>query len=409
MSTLCRLAISSSMTLAVLLGSPSVGQELAPADAAGTKVSYEVISPTGSLYSGCKMYFPAEFLQSSQLFTKHYKAADLEIINSTAQNGKPGKCSSSGFFNTEKASLDLTVKSAKSIRFWVVGRMIEGRFSGEVYTRLTTQEPLHVSEVAVVGSPLLAKARANPGQQVSVGEQKLELSPPFESLHRYVYYRDGLMLTSKAEYMRPKLEQEARAKAEAARLKEEKQVRDAAESAAREKQQAALVAKRAAALSEFKCDEVKRLDQQITSAAMAGACTHDAAVRSNAPREMYLAGVKLEADKDRVRAKSLYMAIVERFPMDDLAIKAGERITALADVEAIESSNSAAASAAVRSQQETKDAIERANSDSANRQHRARLEHCAGLSPCISSCSSVPFGNSRDHCLSQCRSKFSGC
>jgi hypothetical protein len=48
---------------------------------------------------------------------------------------------------------------------------------------------------------------------------------------------------------------------------------------------------------------------------------------------MYFAAVKAEADRDRPKAKRIYFAILDRFPQDDFALKASERLTAFADAE----------------------------------------------------------------------------
>lgn len=45
------------------------------------------------------------------------------------------------------------------------------------------------------------------------------------------------------------------------------------------------------------------------------------------------ADAKLDAAKERGKARKLYNAIIVRFPNDDLAIEAAKRLTAIADVE----------------------------------------------------------------------------
>ena len=61
---------------------------------------------------------------------------------------------------------------------------------------------------------------------------------------------------------------------------------------------------------------------------------HHPLLKSGSARELYLSAAKLDADRDRVPAKQLYRSIVDRFPQDDLALKAAERLTVISDQEA---------------------------------------------------------------------------
>lgn len=96
--------------------------------------------------------------------------------------------------------------------------------------------------------------------------------------------------------------------------------------------------------------------------------------RSRDPQVQYLAAVKLEANGDRSRAKTLYLAIMELSPQSAIAIKAADRLASLTDVQAIERSNSRAEIAsreAAQRAEELRSSVERTNSDSASRMYNA--------------------------------------
>ena len=97
-----------------------------------------------------------------------------------------------------------------------------------------------------------------------------------------------------------------------------------------------LVSERAAAIAAHKCDEVKSLDAKIGDGDHHASCAFQAVVKTGTARELYLAAARYDADRDRTSAKQLYRAIVDRFPLDDLAIRAAERMTLLSDMEARE-------------------------------------------------------------------------
>ncbi len=101
-------------------------------------------------------------------------------------------------------------------------------------------------------------------------------------------------------------------------------------------QKDALVSERATAIAALKCDEVKSLDAKIGDGDHHAKCAFQAVVANGNARELYLAAARYDADRDRSSAKQLYRAIVDRFPQDDLAIRAAERMTTLSDMEARE-------------------------------------------------------------------------
>ena len=101
------------------------------------------------------------------------------------------------------------------------------------------------------------------------------------------------------------------------------------------RQREKLLADRKAAIDEAKCDEVKALDAKIADGGNNhAACAFQAALKGNSARELYLAAAKYDADRDKASAKQLYRSIVDRFPQDDLAIRAAERMTLISDQEA---------------------------------------------------------------------------
>ena len=98
----------------------------------------------------------------------------------------------------------------------------------------------------------------------------------------------------------------------------------------------ALIAERKAAIGGLSCDAVKALDAKIGDGDNYSPCTFQSVLKSGTARELFLSAAKYDADRDRAPAKQLYRAIVDRFPQDDLAIKAAERMTTISDQEARE-------------------------------------------------------------------------
>lgn len=176
-----------------------------------------------------------------------------------------------------------------------------------------------------------------------------------------------------------------------------------------EMDRAAAIKSRELALNSLDCTEVKRVDELLKDAPRHGECTFAALLKTGDARELFITAGKEERADQRRRAKQLYEAIVDRFPKDDIALKATEALNALARTEAIEQSNRAASSAVEREGQAQREAIDRASRDASDRQNQARQTFCEGRYACSTSCGSIPSGKSRDYCHDQCRSRFSGC
>ncbi len=109
----------------------------------------------------------------------------------------------------------------------------------------------------------------------------------------------------------------------------------------------ALLSERKAAIDGGSCDIVKALDAKIGDGDNYSKCNFQSVLKSGTARDLYLTGAKHDADRDRTSAKQLYRALVDRFPQDDLAIKAAERLTTISDQEARDKPVSAAVDAAV--------------------------------------------------------------
>ncbi len=68
---------------------------------------------------------------------------------------------------------------------------------------------------------------------------------------------------------------------------------------------------------------------------------YSAVLSSKDPQSMYLAAIKYENNGERGRAKKIYLTIMDNFEKSPMALKAADRLAALSDVEAVESSNRA--------------------------------------------------------------------
>lgn len=129
---------------------------------------------------------------------------------------------------------------------------------------------------------------------------------------------------------------------------------------------------------------------------------------SRDPMTIYLAAVRYEHESERARAKTLYVSILDRFPSHSIALKAADRLTALADVQAIERSNSALERSNAAREQATREAnmnaerragearqsLDRANSDAGKRAYNAcRIEvdscYSRGGKNCYRNCESL--------------------
>lgn len=112
------------------------------------------------------------------------------------------------------------------------------------------------------------------------------------------------------------------------------------------------------------------------------------ALNSKDPQNAYLAAVKMENDGDRSRAKTVYLRIMSQFATSPIAVRAADRLARLADVTAIENAQSNAAAA-----------IQRANSDAAQRDRKA----CeAQRNACFVRCDSLSSTSARSTCTNGC-------
>ncbi len=96
----------------------------------------------------------------------------------------------------------------------------------------------------------------------------------------------------------------------------------------------ALISERKAAIDGSSCDIVKALDAKLGDGDNFSKCNFQAVLKSGSARDLYLTAARHDADRDRTSAKQLYRALMDRFPQDDLAIKAAERLTTISDQEA---------------------------------------------------------------------------
>jgi len=93
---------------------------------------------------------------------------------------------------------------------------------------------------------------------------------------------------------------------------------------------------------------------------------------------MYLAAVRLDAEGDKLQARTLYLEVMTRFPNDDLAIDAANRLTSLADLATREKQHAAKNvknAAAIKAAEARATAAERAAkraADEAKKQRAAR-------------------------------------
>ena len=104
------------------------------------------------------------------------------------------------------------------------------------------------------------------------------------------------------------------------------------------------------------------------------------ALSGDSPRVMYLRGIKYDTSGDHIRAKQLYLEIMTRFPEDDLAIDAANRLTALADLEKADQAQAQAAAetaAAIKAAEARAAAAERAARKAADEAEKQRLARAA--------------------------------
>lgn len=90
------------------------------------------------------------------------------------------------------------------------------------------------------------------------------------------------------------------------------------------------------ALSSFDCNSIAAFEDVLgvyKGKSNAASCDFDRLMSKGLARDIYLAAVKYETEKDRDKAKTLYKAVLERFPKDDVAIEASKRLTAMSDAD----------------------------------------------------------------------------
>lgn len=142
---------------------------------------------------------------------------------------------------------------------------------------------------------------------------------------------------------------------------------------------------------ELRCEDAKKSNQAL-EALNAGIFYFDSCVKERKfntvlkgsdPQAMYLAAGRYESDGERSRAKTIYRELVDRFAKNPLAIKATDRLTRLADVESVESSNS---NAAYQVQSANDQSREAAYKQCMNN-YSACLSRCDHKSSCTSGCS----------------------
>ncbi|MCB1405576.1 MAG: SEL1-like repeat protein [Rhodobacteraceae bacterium] len=77
------------------------------------------------------------------------------------------------------------------------------------------------------------------------------------------------------------------------------------------------------------CDAIAPLEDRLGRTGAGAECRFNALLTTGTAREMLLAAALLEADQEPVRAIAVYRAMIQRFPQDDLALQAAQRLTAL--------------------------------------------------------------------------------
>ncbi len=127
----------------------------------------------------------------------------------------------------------------------------------------------------------------------------------------------------------------------------------------------------------------------------------EAVKKTRDPQALYLSAVRYESEGERSKAKTIYLLIMERFSTGPMAIKSADRLAALTDVQAIESSNSSrehatrqASQDAERRASDLKRSVERASSEAGSRAYQAcRIEmdscYSKGGKNCYRSCDAL--------------------
>lgn len=123
---------------------------------------------------------------------------------------------------------------------------------------------------------------------------------------------------------------------------------------------------------------------------------YSAILNSKNPQKMYLEAVKYENAGERGRAKKVYLTIMDKFENNAVALKAADRLAALSDVEAVESSN-----------RETVRAVERsAEKATSSRRNQSRQECENNKNACFAGCGSyMSDAPNHNYQVGQCRNQ----
>ena len=163
----------------------------------------------------------------------------------------------------------------------------------------------------------------------------------------------------------------------AAKAQEQAEADRRARAEAAERQRREAVAQREAQEERQRRDAERRRQEAEFNAVLA----------SSSVRRMYLAATGYEDQGERSRAKTVYRAVVKRFPQSQEALLASQRLTRLGDVEALESASDRAAEAQRNAAQRVLD---------------GNYQQCMNeLQACRSGCSSLS-GSARSRCENSC-------
>ncbi len=157
-------------------------------------------------------------------------------------------------------------------------------------------------------------------------ERKAEEARKAEDARRAEEARKADEASKAADAAQRALQQEAQRRAEA------EQAKKTAEQAA-QNDRAQLVAAYKDALSNLDCAKAQSLAAKLEIADDAGlaTCRHQAVLKNGSARELFLAAAVRYSDQKLEEATELYKALMKRFPQDDLALKAAERLMAITD------------------------------------------------------------------------------
>lgn len=100
-----------------------------------------------------------------------------------------------------------------------------------------------------------------------------------------------------------------------------------------------------AALEAHQCDQAQRLHRRISGYKVTlpfsyASCKREKSSLGADPTALYVAGVRFEDDGEHANARTLFRAILDRFPQHPIAIKAADRLAHMAELEALEVSRS---------------------------------------------------------------------